>query len=208
MDIICSQPVDETINLIEDVKRDLEAKVQSLKEDITNKEIQNEVTELLENLESMEMTVGNLRITKVGKLLTRYEKDLPENISNYAKKINDKWKSMLSAYRESIKQKMQKKVSDIRLCNANFVTHQFFLMLTLPAPCILESSSKIFIFTFLCGASKGFMKAFKAFIKPFETPQTSAKIKILVNFFSSSEIGAGRVKVNVKRYSQEIFAWS
>ena len=143
MDIICSQPVDETINLIEDVKRDLEAKVQSLKEDITNKEIQNEVTELLENLESMEMTVGNLRITKVGKLLTRYEKDLPENISNYAKKINDKWKSMLSAYRESIKQKMQKKVSDIRLCNANFLTHQFFLMLTLPAPCILESSSKI-----------------------------------------------------------------
>ena len=30
--------------------------------------------------------------------------------------------------------------------------------------------SKMFIFTLLCGASKGFM-AFKAFIKPFETPQ-------------------------------------
>ena len=30
----------------------------------------------------------------------------------------------------------------------------------------------------LCGTSKGFMKAFKAFIKPFETPQKSVKIKI------------------------------
>ena len=129
MDIICSQPVDETINLIEDVKRDLEAKVQSLKKDISNKEIQNEVTELLENLDSIEMTVGNLRITKVGKLLTRYEKDLPENISNYAKKINDKWKSMLSAYRESIKQKMQKKVSNIRFCNADLLIHKVFFIL-------------------------------------------------------------------------------
>ena len=37
--------------------------------------------------------------------------------------------------------------------------------------------SKMFIFTLLCGASKGFMD-FKAFIKPFETPQRSVKIKI------------------------------
>ena len=38
--------------------------------------------------------------------------------------------------------------------------------------------SEIPIFTLLCGASKGFMKALKAFIKPFETPQRSMKIKI------------------------------
>ena len=30
------------------------------------------------------------------------------------------------------------------------------------------------------------MKAFKAFLKPFETPQRSGKIKIKVNFFSSA----------------------
>ena len=46
-------------------------------------------------------------------------------------------------------------------------------MLTLPAPCISESCIEIivnfnFFPTLLCGASKGFMKAFKAFIKPFE----------------------------------------
>ena len=62
------------------------------------------------------------------------------------------------------------------------------------------------MFTLLCGVSKGFMKAFKAFIKPFEipqrsvkafikpfeTPQRSVKIKIQLNFFPSSGIGTGR----------------
>ena len=36
------------------------------------------------------------------------------------------------------------------------------------------------------------MKAFKAFIKPFEAPRKSVKIKIQLNFFSSSGIGTGR----------------
>ena len=43
----------------------------------------------------------------------------------------------------------------------------------------------------LCGASKGFMKAFKACINPFEVPQRSVKINIELNFFSSSGIGTG-----------------
>ena len=45
----------------------------------------------------------------------------------------------------------------------------------------------LFFFTvtvpLLCGASKGFMKAINAFIKPFETPQRNLKIKISVNFY-------------------------
>ena len=36
----------------------------------------------------------------------------------------------------------------------------------------------MFILTLLCGTTKGFMKAFKAFIKPFESTQRSVKIKI------------------------------
>ena len=36
---------------------------------------------------------------------------------------------------------------------------------------------------FLCGALKGYMKALKAIKKPFEAPQKSAEIKILVNFY-------------------------
>ena len=56
----------------------------------------------------------------------------------------------------------------------------------------------MFIFTLLCGASKGFMKALKVFIKPFEAPQRSVKIKIELNFFSSSGIGTGRVMIYVE----------
>ena len=41
------------------------------------------------------------------------------------------------------------------------------------------------------------MKAFKAFIKPFEAPQRSVKIKIYLNFLSSSGIGTGRVKMMI-----------
>ena len=55
----------------------------------------------------------------------------------------------------------------------------FILTLSVPIPDIEKKSTQVFIFTFLCGASKGFMKAFKAFIKPFEAPQRSAKIKNL-----------------------------
>ena len=54
-------------------------------------------------------------------------------------------------------------------------------LLTLPAPCISESCIKIKI---------------KAFIKPFEAPQRSVKIKISVNFFSLSGMEAGRVKTS------------
>ena len=57
-------------------------------------------------------------------------------------------------------------------------------LLILPEPGILESCIKIkinlnFVFTpLLWGPSKGFMKAFKAIIKPFEAPQRSVKMKI------------------------------
>ena len=52
--------------------------------------------------------------------------------------------------------------------------------LTLNAPCISESriEIKMSILTLLCGASKRFMRAFKTFVKPFEVPQRSVKIKI------------------------------
>ena len=58
-----------------------------------------------------------------------------------------------------------------------------------------KEKSQIFIFTFLCGASKGFMKALKAFIKPFEAPQRSVKIKISLNFYFNTAFRNAR---NVK----------
>ena len=50
------------------------------------------------------------------------------------------------------------------------------------------------MFTLLCGALKGFTKAFKAFVKHFEAPQRSVKTKIWANFLSPCEIGTRRVK--------------
>ena len=52
-----------------------------------------------------------------------------------------------------------------------------------PIPDKEKKLTSIFIFTLLCGASKGFIKVLNAFIKPFEVPQRSVKIKILVNFY-------------------------
>ena len=53
------------------------------------------------------------------------------------------------------------------------------LTLNVPYPDNVKKLSSIFIFTILCGASKGFIKAFKApTIKLFEAPQRSVKIKI------------------------------
>ena len=55
-----------------------------------------------------------------------------------------------------------------------------FVLLTLPVPIPDEEKKliEIFIFTLLCGTSKGYMTALKALIKPFEAPQRSVKIKI------------------------------
>ena len=50
--------------------------------------------------------------------------------------------------------------------------------LTLPVPIQDEESKLTFIFTLLCGVSKGFMKILKALVTLFETPQRSVKIKI------------------------------
>ena len=59
------------------------------------------------------------------------------------------------------------------------------IIFTLATPRILES---------FIGKKKGFMKTYKAFIKPFQTSQRSAKINITVNFLTPSGIEAGNVK--------------
>ena len=58
------------------------------------------------------------------------------------------------------------------------VLNALLSQLTLPAPCISERYIKIKI---------------KTFIKPFETPQRSVKIKIQVTFFSLSGIRTGKI---------------
>ena len=47
--------------------------------------------------------------------------------------------------------------------------------------------TEVFILRLFCGVSKSFMKALKAFIKPFEAPQRSAKMTARVNGFEISQ---------------------
>ena len=80
----------------------------------------------------------------------------------------------------------------------------YFLNLSRPIPGRREKANlNFYLYTFLC-ASKDFMKAskafIKAFIKAFEAPQRSLKIKIYVNFYfiQLSEMHwAGKVKINI-----------
>ena len=62
--------------------------------------------------------------------------------------------------------------------------YDFLSTLPFPMPDEKKKLTQLFILIFLCGASKGFIKAFKAFIKPYETPQRSVKIKININFLN------------------------
>ena len=63
------------------------------------------------------------------------------------------------------------------------------MLLTLRTPCISEKMvlkikiNLYFYFHTFCGSSKGFMKAFKVFIKTFAAPERNVKIKILSQFF-------------------------
>ena len=59
-----------------------------------------------------------------------------------------------------------------------------FALLTPPAPRTSKSCIKIkingkFLFSILCGVSKGFMKTLNAFVKPFEAPQKKRENKNL-----------------------------
>ena len=56
--------------------------------------------------------------------------------------------------------------------------YHYFVIARILIPDEERKLTKIFFFTLLCDASKGFMKALKAFIKPFEAPQRSVKKKI------------------------------
>ena len=55
-------------------------------------------------------------------------------------------------------------------CGLLLLIQSVVLIIAVPIPDEEKKITQIFIFTFLCGASKGFMKALKAFIKSFAAP--------------------------------------
>ena len=44
------------------------------------------------------------------------------------------------------------------------------------------------------------MKAIKTYIKPFEAPQRSVKMKIKLNYFFSFGIGTGKIKYELRSF--------
>ena len=62
-----------------------------------------------------------------------------------------------------------------------------------PNPGRREKIKVSFYFHVHFGASKGFMKTLKAFIKPFEAPQRSVDIKIQLNFYFNTTFRNARV---------------
>ena len=56
------------------------------------------------------------------------------------------------------------------------------LTLHVPNPDEEKKLRQVFIFTLLCGAPIGLMKALKAFVKPFEAPERTEN-KIHLNFY-------------------------
>ena len=82
----------------------------------------------------------------------------------------------------------------------------FSLTLTVAIQDEEKKLTQLFIFTLLCGASKGFMKALKAYIKSFEALQRSVKIQtyVIFCFHTISEIyGTGRVNWKLKSLMKE-----
>ena len=59
------------------------------------------------------------------------------------------------------------------------LTYFLFLIFPVPIPEAERKLIQVFIFTLLCGDSKGFMKALKALIKSFKAPQRNVKMKNL-----------------------------
>ena len=72
----------------------------------------------------------------------------------------------------------QKSIVELFAKIVNGFLKKYILTQNVSIPAKKEKLTSIFIFILLCGASKGFIKVLKAFIKPFEAPQRSVKIKI------------------------------
>ena len=89
-----------------------------------------------------------------------------------------------------------------RIKAVSWIVIRVLNMLTIPVLCISEScievKTSIFIFTFLCGASKGFTKAFKA---SFEAPQSSVIFKLFLF------VQAWRVKLQETTTTKSLGYW-
>ena len=109
-DFPCSQPnYDSTVRL-KTLKRQIEDALKKNSQTNNHNEKENgfqlikmSLSELLDIGE--DVTIGDLRVTKIGKLMTKLESSphLPQDLVTQATIINDRWKEKLHVYRQQLK---------------------------------------------------------------------------------------------------------
>ena len=116
-EIPCSQPNVECIPVLMELKKNLEKSAKLLlspSQTTNHKELRQTILNLFHQLSSMDVSVGDLRITKIGKLMTKLQSQLPEDLAKQAKLLNDKWKDTLHLYRQELKKSLKK--SQVYIC--------------------------------------------------------------------------------------------
>ncbi|XP_065667138.1 uncharacterized protein LOC105844411 isoform X2 [Hydra vulgaris] len=111
--LISSQPINEDVSNIESIRKNLEASIDKLKKAKDVEEYQSQCTVLsllLGSLDNIHMSLGNLRVTQIGKYITKLESRLPPHLSIQAKNLNNKWRDVVLEYRQLVKRNLATRI--------------------------------------------------------------------------------------------------
>ncbi|XP_047136953.1 uncharacterized protein LOC105844411 isoform X1 [Hydra vulgaris] len=111
--LISSQPINEDVSNIESIRKNLDASIDKLKKAENVEEYQSQCTVLsllLGSLDNIHMSLGNLRVTQIGKYITKLESRLPPHLSIQAKNLNNKWRDVVLQYRQLVKKNLATRI--------------------------------------------------------------------------------------------------
>ncbi|XP_066929421.1 homeobox protein 13-like [Clytia hemisphaerica] len=139
-DFPCSQPnYDSTVRL-KTLKRQIEEALKKLNQTTNYNEKENALEAIKSSLSELlimgeDVTIGDLRVTKIGKLMTKLESSshLPQDLVTQATTINNGWKEKLHVYRQQLKitlSEKKNKPSEKVNCNVDHTAHSSKAVLT------------------------------------------------------------------------------
>ena len=111
----CSQPNHDSITVLKSIKKTIERELKNIADskNHNHKDSSYQIIRLkLSELATLDVTIGDLRVTKIGKLMTKLQgQQLPPYLSQVASRLNDKWKALFHSYREELKRSLSEKVN-------------------------------------------------------------------------------------------------
>eukprot|EP00111_Clytia_hemisphaerica_P015071 TCONS_00044381-protein len=139
-DFPCSQPnYDSTVRL-KTLKRQIEEALKKLNQTTSYNEKENALETIKSSLSELlvmgeDVTIGDLRVTKIGKLMTKLESSshLSQDLVTQATMINNGWKEKLHVYRQQLKislSEKKNKPSEKVNCNVDHTAHPSKSVLT------------------------------------------------------------------------------